>query len=437
MNKRWIYLLLPGVVLLSGCLTTLCVAADQTTAAKKWSLEECINTALRNQGAVLTSEQTVFSSKAALTQAKGDYYPTITLQSMPLSLSGGRGAYGGGSGGTTTNGTSVSVTQNIYDSGLREMNVKAKQYGVKSSEDTLQRQRQTTENNVISAFYNAWLAMRKADLQDTTVKDLVGQLDMINTRVQVGDAAVVDAYPVEASLANAKVAQLSAKNTIQTQLVALQDAMGLQPGGDFDIQEVSAPKQELLDPLDKYLGIALKSRPDFQAFAAQIIAAKAEEQAAKINIWPHVSVNGAYDQRIDNSSQNAWSITGGLVYTVFDGHILHAEYQQTQAAVKSAQIAAVQLAKDIASQVEQAYLNLSSAQQNLGATAVGLTASQKNYEAQQGRYKEGLATPQDLLDAEVQVATATNNQWQAQYNYYTAKAALEYATGKQGGLNGK
>ena len=52
-------------------------------------------------------------------------------------------------------------------------------------------------------------------------------------------------------------------------------------------------------------------------------------------------------------------------------------------------------------------------------------------------YKEGLATPQNLLDAEVQVATAKNNQVQAQYNYFTAKAALEYATGKQGGLNGK
>lgn len=99
MNKRWIYLLLPGIVLLSGCLTTLCYAADPapatttadsapaTTAAdsaavataketevKKWSLEECIYTALHNHGDVLTSEQTVLSSKAAYTQAKGDYF---------------------------------------------------------------------------------------------------------------------------------------------------------------------------------------------------------------------------------------------------------------------------------------------------------------------------------------------------------------------------
>ena len=113
MNKRWIYLLLPGIVLLSGCLTTLCYAADpvaiqprpirllqpqpptpaavanaKETEVKKWSLEECIYTALHNHGDVLTSEQSVLSTKAAYTQAKGDYFPTIALQCMPLTFAG-------------------------------------------------------------------------------------------------------------------------------------------------------------------------------------------------------------------------------------------------------------------------------------------------------------------------------------------------------------
>lgn len=462
MNKRWIYLLLPGIVLVLGCLTGPCyadpapvanpapaadpapvatpataatpatVANAKETVAKKWSLEECIYAALHHHGDVLASEQSVRAAKAAVTQAKGAYFPSITLQSMPLTFAGETMG-----NSVMMNGTSMTVTQNVFDSGITASNVKDKVYAAKSSESTLVRQQQTTANNVISSYYSAWLAMRQADLQETTVKDLEGQLDMINTRVQVGDAAKSDALPVEASLANAQVAMLTAKNTIRTQLVALQDAMGMEPGGEFDIQDVEAPKKVLLDSLDKYQVLAVKSRPDLLANQAQITAAKAEEQSAKINTLPHVAINGSYVNSVDHLSLNNWGISGGLVYNLFDGQQAHAQLQQAQAAVKTAQINAVQLAKDIETQVQQAYLNLTSAQENLAAVELGLKASETNYEVQEAEYKEGLATPQNVLDAQVQVATAKSNQVQAQYNYLTARAALEYATGKQGGLDGK
>ncbi len=197
MNKRWISLLLPGLLLLSGCVTTVCHAADETavntakeTEVKKWSLEECILTALHNHGDVLSAEQAALSHKAALTQAKGDYFPTIMVQTMPLKFAGETI----GNSTLPMSGTSVSVTQNVYDSGIREANVKNKLYTAKSSESSLQRQRETTANSVITSYYSAWLATRQKELQETTVKDLTGQLEMIHTRVEVGDAAKSDSF---------------------------------------------------------------------------------------------------------------------------------------------------------------------------------------------------------------------------------------------------
>ncbi len=211
----------------------------------------------------------------------------------------------------------------------------------------------------------------------------------------------------------------------------------LNPAG-LSISRMSSRREKvLLDTMDKYQGLAVKTRPDLQANQAQIIAAKAEEQSAKVNMLPHVALNATYNNSIDHLSLNDWGIAGGLVFNLFDGQKTRAEYDQARAAVKSAQVTAMQLAKDIETQVQQAYLNLASAQENLDATELGLEASEKNYEVQEAEYKEGLSTPQNLLDAQVQVATAKNNQVQAQYNYLTAKAALEYATSTQGGLNGK
>ncbi|OPZ84025.1 MAG: Outer membrane efflux protein [bacterium ADurb.Bin429] len=84
--------------------------------------------------------------------------------------------------------------------------------------------------------------------------------------------------------------------------------------------------------------------------------------------------------------------------------------------------------------MEEAYLNLESARERLAASDLSLKAAQKNFDVQQDRYKQGFAIPLDLLNAQVEVATAQSNAVQARYDYYTSYAQLEYAIGTQGGL---
>jgi len=88
-----------------------------------------------------------------------------------------------------------------------------------------------------------------------------------------------------------------------------------------------------------------------------------------------------------------------------------------------------QLLKDISAQVEEAHLNLTSAKERTSASAVGLEAAQKNYDAQKERYNQGLGTTLDVLNAEVQVLTAQSNEVQARYDYYIAIAQVDYSVG--------
>jgi len=444
-RDQWIVLAVGICLVLGSCGTALYAAEDTKTPSgliaaegekpsvvKELSLDDCINVALRNHGDVLVSEQSVVGAKARYTEAKSDYFPSISVQNTPISVSGGLAT-----NNVTTKGTSISINQNIFDSGLRESNVKQALFTMKSNEAALLRQQQTTTFNVINAYYQALLTKHLAEVQEANVKYLEGQQELIHTRAEVGDAAQVDVLPVEAQLATAKVQQLAAKNAIRTALIDLQNVMGLHPSGDFTIRDIGASPKEVLDSLDKYQTLALTSRPDIAQNASTIKAAKAAEQSAKINLFPHLIVNGQYGNRLDKTTLQDWSITGGLAFNLFDGGKTRAVYQQTQAAVKSAEIQNAQLAKDIEKQVQEAYLNLTSAQESLDATVISLQASQKNYEAQEARYKEGLATPLDLLNAQLQVTTAQSDAVKARYAYYTAKAQLNYAIGKQGGLNGK
>ena len=408
--------------------------AKTLVEAKTLSLDQCIEAAMQNQASVLVSEQSVLSAKASYTEAKSSYFPQISVQNTPFSIGGNIGNTGGG---TTSNGTSLVVTQTFFDGGLREASAKQAQFNVKETEEGLVRDQQTLAFNVTKAYYEALRSKHLAEVTDARMKYLQEQRDMIHTRVEVGDAAQVDELPVVAQLANARVDQLAAKNTIRTSLIELQNAVGLLPKDDFDIVDITAEPKVELDPVDKYKDLALANRPDVKQSAYQAQFAKAAVGAAKLNMLPRLVVNGQYNTRLDQSSRENWNINGGIVYNIFDGQRNKAVYAQARAGQASAELQAKQIEKDIIAQVQEAYLNLTSAGERLAATDLSLQASQQNYDAQQLRYKEGLAIPLDLLNAQVDVATALSNAVQAKYDYYTSKAQLDYAVGMQGGSYGK
>jgi outer membrane protein TolC len=89
-----------------------------------------------------------------------------------------------------------------------------------------------------------------------------------------------------------------------------------------------------------------------------------------------------------------------------------------------------QLQKDIAAEVREAILNQENAAQRLEATQASLKAANKNAEVQEEKYKQGLAIPLDLLNAQVAAATAQTDAVQALYDYYTSVAQLQLAIGK-------
>jgi len=398
------------------------------------SLDECIRIALQNQLDVLVGQQSVVSAKAKSTQASSSYYPQVSVQSNPLLITGSSNNVFRTS---STQGTTLSVTQNFYDGGLREATAAAARYGITQNQAALTRTFQTVAYTVTQNYFATLLARRLAEVADSQVHYAAGQLDLVKGRVDAGAAAQSDELPIQAQLASAQVSQLSAHNAIRTALIALQSSMGsaIRPG--FDIQEVTIPPLDKLQPLPVYLDLANKNRPDIRETHAAVQSAGESVTAARINMLPRPVIGGEYDNLVSGGASPGWSITGGIAFSLFDGGANKAVYTQARAEQTIARDQEAQLAKTIEADVQTAYLNLTNATQLIAASAVGLKAAQTNYDVQTARYREGLATPLDLLNAEVALVTAQSSDVQARYGNYTAQAQLAYAIGKQGGLNDK
>jgi outer membrane protein TolC len=394
------------------------------------SLEDCINIALKNQVDVLVARNNTDAAKSRATQATSEYFPTVSVQNNTFRI-GSRSVLG-----SSRTGTALTVTQNIYDGGLREALVQGSRYGVVENESGLARTVQTVTFDVTRAYYEVLRARHLSDVAGASVKYNEGLRELVEARVEAGDAAEADVLPVEAELANARVNLLSAQNTVRTTTIQLQNTMGLSPQPAFDVQEVDKPPETEIRALETYVSAAVSARPDIQQGEAGVGAARASVKSSRISLYPQPTITGEYQHGVGGLRSNSAQVFGGITLDVFNGNRNRAAYKGAKASQASAEERSKQVMKDVQAQVQEAYFNLTSAKERLAASDVGLAAAQKNYDVQEAKYKQGLAITLDMLNAELQVITAQTNAVQARYDYHIAIAQMEYAVGKQGGLNG-
>ena len=242
MNKLTCLSLLAGI-LLSGS----CAMAQEASPPAPLSLRECIDTAMRSQADVIIARNNVVAAKSRTTRANASYWPQLSIQNNAFTF--------GKSGvlSQSTTGTAFNVSQSIFDGGLREAGVREAKYGVTESSASLSRTTQTVAFSVTGAYYDVLRAKRLAEVADTSVKYTEELRKQVQARAKEGAAAKVDVLPVEAELANARVAQLAAKNQVRTAALQLQSAMGLMPAPSFDVEDVKTIAEPEVRALEAYM----------------------------------------------------------------------------------------------------------------------------------------------------------------------------------------
>lgn len=422
MKRLRFYYLCAAVLLIGGS-----AAGNEVRREYPWSLDECIAFALGNQADVLSAANNVRIAESRSAKANSGYFPQASLK---------YNAFSWGSDGVlvrTTTGTAISVTQNVFDGGLREAGAQAARYGFAQSVQSLRRVRQMVTFEVTRAYYEVLRARHLAEVARANVTYNEELRNRVQALAEEGEAAAVDVLPVEAQLANARVALLSANNTLRTSLIGLQNSMGMAPAAGFDVAEAPQIAMSKPDALNQYVTRALANRPDLAGTAAALQAASAAVKSARISLYPRPVITAEYQKRVSGGfSDSGTEMVGGIAWDIFDGAANRAAYREAEAARENAAIQQSQTERDVRAEVEAAYLNLTSAAERVEASRVSLEAARANHEAQKGRYETGVGILLDVLNSEVQLVTAQTSEVEARYDYYIAAAQLDLATGNLG-----
>jgi outer membrane protein TolC len=415
------------------------IPADILARRDRLTLVDVLDVALANDPATRAAWHEARSRADALHVAKSDWWPELDVVASAVraqtAVQGGRFT-----SEQTTYGPGAILAWTLLDFGERSGNVASAKAdalgGVWAHGAAVQAKiLQTTE------AYVAYLdAKAQVNAARTTEEETAANLDAAQQRREAGLATIADVLQARTQRSQATLAVQTIDGSIGSLRGALATAMGLPATVVFDAMELPAevPAMEFGSSVEALIDAALKTRPDLAAAREDWLRAKADVTAVRGSWLPKLTLAGAanwnyYDPDLFAPNSDTWSVGLTLRIPVFNG--LRNTYEVARAREDAGRAAAEALAveQSVINDVWTSWYAVKTASQRMTTSRDLLDSATQSEQVAQGRYKEGVGSLLDLLNAQSALGLARAQEIAARADWLVAAARLLYSTG---GLTG-
>jgi outer membrane protein len=288
-----------------------------------------------------------------------------------------------------------------------------------------------------AAYWNLYRAMEVNRLADESVRQVASHLEDAQNLMKQGLATVNDVLKVKVLLANSKILQSDAANNQRLATMSFNSTIGLELETQIGIASQLTPTTREYPKLDALLSGALRQRPEILATEFRVKAAGAAVTAAAGGWFPQIFLNGNYyyarpNQRIipaRDEFKDTWDFGVSLQFDLWNNLTTLHQTNQAKAQLEQTKDALVTLKDGITLEVTQSFLNLRQAKERISLAELAVEQANENYRMAAEKYKSGLTTSSELLDAEVALLQSKLQLTQSLVDHELAEARLEKATG--------
>lgn len=413
--------------------------------------ERTLATNLDIQASIARVEQ----ARAALGVARGDYFPTITLNpamrrshtgssTVVTTVAPGNGGLDttGGTGVVTTSGTGRTTT--VYSLPLNlsyELDIwgrlrrQAEYFGQteKASESDLDFVRQTAVADVAQAYFSIRLFDTQEEVFRRSLELFQRELDLSQTKFKAGLSLQTDVLQAQTQVNSSTAQLIEVRRSRAKQEHAIAILLGVPPS-EFSL----APK-----PLSTAVPVVpvglpatlLNQRPDVATAERRLAAANAQVGMAQADFYPTFSLTGSVGyqsssrQNLTNWANHVWSIGPSISLPIFEGGRLRGTLEERRAAyrelVANYRLAVLNAYKDVEDQLSDLHL-LAEKADVLNATVAYAREYSRLTELQ---YKQGITGYLQVIDANQTLLTNELSAAEAQNQRLVATVLLIKALG--------
>lgn len=288
--------------------------------------------------------------------------------------------------------------------------------------------------NVKTAFYGAILAQDMVAIIEKTISNMEEHLVNVKALYEQGLVSEFDLLQTEVILENMRPQLFQAQNNLKTAYDGLKVLMGISPNEDIELVGKLEYTDENLAENDVLIKKAYDKNYDLNSLQYKKIVDEAIVDVQRSDYYPSLTAfaNYSLSGSADNLQfQNYSSAIVGLNLSinVFSGFQTNKKVEQAKIGVMQTEEQIKQFKDYLALQIRTQVNEIESVKKQLQAQNQNIRLAQKAYDLSLVRFKEGTGTELEVKDSEVQLYSAKTNYLKSIYDYTIAKIKLENLLG--------
>jgi outer membrane protein TolC len=284
--------------------------------------------------------------------------------------------------------------------------------------------------NVAEAYVASLRARRGIEVAESAMSSLTAHASDVGLFFEQGVVAKNDLLAAQVALSDARQQAIRSRNVLDIAHASYNRLLHRPLDQTVTIDDVSA--ETSLPDIDDVTSGALNKRPELAALSAQVKALRLQAESIRSSTRPQLALMGSYNYQ-ENKYQlyeNIWSATLGLKWDIFDGGVTRNNANAVMQKAESLSDVRSDTASIIALQVRQAWLDVIETLSRIAVTREATEQAEENLRVVKDRYREGVGTNTEVLDAETLRTKSYNNYYNAVYDAVMANIRLRYATGE-------
>lgn len=435
MNNRLTY------ILFTLLLSVACHAQET------WTLERCINYALKNNISIKQSELETHYQANELSQTKYNLLPNLNASaSQNFGFGRAEDKYGILVPiNAATTGVSINSSVDLYTGGVLGNQIKKQEVVWKASLEKLEKAKDDISVEIARNFLTVLLNKELVRVAAAQLFQTEKQIEQTTRLVGAGTLAKGDLLEIEAQQAREILNSVEAKNNYKLALLNLAQLLELDHKDDFTIEppmfmDVKA-EMSLAKAHDVYHN-ALSNRHEIKSSQLELESSEYDLRLAKASRIPSLSANmGASSNYISDYSGNSPSFSSqlsdnqssyiglSLNVPIFNKFQVSNGVKNAQIQVENKQLGLEATKKQLRLEIEQAYFNAVAAHERYNANISAVVSMEESFRYMTKKVELGSVSSIDYNAAKTNIAKAQSELLQAKYEFVFLSKILDFYNG--------
>ena len=414
-------------------------------AQQIWSLEDCIDYALKNNISLKQNELNIELNKNEYLQSKMELLPSVNISN---SFNNNRGRYINPF--TNQFDEEVSSSLNLsYNSnfslfnGFKNINQikKAANESLKSIYDL-----ESAQNDLISSIALSYLQILfNEELHQTSQSQLdltKNQENRIQTLVEAGSIAKGELLNIQSQLALEEQQLIQAENQLNLSKLQLAQLLELDQYENLNVLklDIKVPIFKIQNNINTDYAIALNTQSSIKSSELQINSAIYDHKIAKANYLPNLSIGYristlyldnvndmfTFNEQLENNQQSAIYLS--LNIPIFNKWSVRNSVAQSKIQIENSQLNAQQVKNQLRKNMEQAYADQLAAYKKHQATQKAVIAFKEAFTYINERYELGMVNSHEFNESKNKLITAESDELRAKYDLIFKVKLYEFYT---------